>query len=101
MDELERRQKVVLTCARQLIEDELYSSVEKIALPGTGLYTGAIEMFSKVGDAFSGWGKKTAEATKSATGNIGKQAKGLFGGKKALKSPETSSADAENGETAE
>ena len=101
VDELERRQKVVLTCARQLIEDELYSAVEKIALPGTGFYTGAIDMFSKVGDAFSGWGKKTAEATKSATGNIGKQAKGLFGGKKALKNPETSSADAENGETAE
>ena len=101
VDELERRQKVVLTCARQLIEDELYSAVEKIALPGTGLYTGAVEMFSKVGGAFSGWGKKTAEATKTVTGNIGKQTKGLFGGKKALKSPEETNADAEISDTAE
>lgn len=101
VDKLERRQKVVLTCARQLIEDELYSAVEKIALPGTGLYTGAIEMFSKVGGAVSGWGKKTAEATRSVTGNIGKQTKGLFGGKKTLKSPETNTTDAENGDTAE
>ena len=101
VDELERRQKVALTCARQLIEDELYSAVEKIALPGTGLYTGAIEMFSKVGGAVSGWGKKTAEATKSVTGNIGKQTKGLFGGKKTIKSPETNTADAESGDTAE
>ena len=101
VDELERRQKVVLTCARQLIEDELYSSVEKIALPGTGLYTGAIEMFSKVGGAVSGWSKKTAEATKTVTGNISKQTKGLFGGKKALKGTEENSSDAEHGDTAE
>ena len=101
VDELERRQKVVLTCARQLIEDELYSAVEKIALPGTGLYTGAVEMFSKVGGAFSGWGKKTAEATKTVTGNIGKQTKELFGSKKALKSPEETNADAEISDTAE
>jgi len=101
VDELERRQKVVLTCARQLIEDELYSAVEKIALPGTGLYTGAVEMFSKVGGAFSGWGKKTAEATKTVTGNIGKQTKGLFTGKKALKAPEESNADVETSDTAE
>ena len=32
---------------------------------------------------------------------IGKQTKGLFGGKKALKSPETTNTDAENGEPAE
>lgn len=101
VDELERRQKVVLTCARQLIEDELYSAVEKIALPGTGLYTGAVDMFSKVGGAFSGWGKKTAEATKAVTGNIGKQAKGLFSGKKALKGPEETNADTETSDTAE
>lgn len=101
VDELERRQKVVLTCTRQLIEDELYSAVEKTALPGTGLYTGAVEMFSKVGGAFSGWGKKTAEGTKTVTGNIGKQTKGLFGSKKALKSPEETNADAEISDTAE
>lgn len=101
VDELERRQKVVLTCARQLIEDELYSTVEKIALPGTGLYTGAVEMFSKVGGAVSGWSKKTAETTKTVTGNISKQTKGLFGGKKVLKSPEETNADAERGDTAE
>lgn len=101
VDELERRQKVVLTCARQLIEDELYFAVEKIALPGTGLYTGAVEMFSKVGGAFSGWGKKTAEATKTVTGNIGKQTKGLFGGKKVLRSPEETNADAKTSDTAE
>jgi hypothetical protein len=101
VDELERRQKVVLTCARQLIEDELYSPVEKIALPGTGLYTGAIEMFSKVGGTVSVWGKKTAEATKTVTGNIGKQTKGLIGGKKGLKSPETINADTETSDTAE
>lgn len=100
-DELERRQKVVLTCACQLIEDELYSAVEKIALPGTGLYTGAVDMFSKVGGAFSGWGKKTAEATKTVTGNIGKQTKGLFSGKKALKGPEETNADTETSDTAE
>lgn len=101
VDELERRQKVVLTCARQLIEDELYSAVEKVALPGTGLYTSAVEMFSKVGGAVSGWGKKTAEATKSVTGSIGKQTKGLFGGKKALKGAEEISADPETGDSAE
>lgn len=101
VDELERRQKVVLTCVRQLIEDELYFAVEKIALPGTGLYTGAVEMFSKVGGAFSGWGKKTAEATKTVTGNIGKQTKGLFGGKKAQRSPEETNADAKTSDTAE
>lgn len=101
VDELERRQKVVLTCARQLIEDELYTSVEKVALPGTGLYTGAIEIFSKVGSAFSGWGKKTAEATKSATDNLGKQTKSLFGGRKALKGAEEQNTDLKTEESAE
>ena len=32
VDELERRQKAVLACATQLIEDELYTPVEKSAL---------------------------------------------------------------------
>ena len=43
VDELERRQKVVLNCAKQLIEDELYIPVEKSALPGNGLYVGAAQ----------------------------------------------------------
>lgn len=101
VDELERRQKVVLTCARQLIEDELYSAVEKVAMPGTGLYTGAVEMFSKFGSTVTSWGKKTAEVTKTTTEKTGKQMKSLFGGKKALKSAEDNTADAEAGDSAE
>lgn len=85
VDELERRQKTVLNCATQLIEDELYTPVEKSALPGNGLYLGAAEMMSKFGTAVaqttSTLGKKTAEMTRS----IGKQTKGLFGGRKSTK----------------
>ena len=101
VDELERRQKVVLTCANQLIEDERYSAIEKVALPGPGLYTGAIRVFSKVGGAVSGWGKKTAETTKTVTGTISKQTKYLFGGKKAPKKMGDNSVVAEHGESAE
>lgn len=85
VDELERRQKAVLTCATQLIEDELYTPLEKSALPGNGLYLGAAEMMRKFGTAVaqttSTLGKKTAEVTRS----IGKQTKGLFGGRKSAK----------------
>lgn len=101
VDELERRQEVVLACARQLIEDERYSAVEKAALPGTGLYTGAIEMFSKVGGAVSELGQKTAEATKVVADNIGKRTKRLFGEKKTSKVREENTAVAEHGKSAE
>jgi hypothetical protein len=85
VDELERRQKVVLNCAKQLIEDELYIPVEKSALPGNGLYVGAAHTMNKFGSAMvqttSTIGKKTAEMTRS----LGKQTKGLFGGRKSAK----------------
>ena len=85
VDELERRQKAVLDCAKQLIEDELYTPVEKSVLPGNGLYLGAAKVMSKFGTAVaqttSTIGKKTAEVTRS----IGKQTKGLFGGRKSTK----------------
>ena len=85
VDELERRQKVVLNCAKQLIEDELYIPVEKSALPGNGLYVGAAQAMNKFGSAMaqttSTLGKKTAEMTRS----LGKQTKGLFGGRKSAK----------------
>ena len=85
VDELERRQKVVLNCAKQLIEDELYIPVEKSALPGNGLYVGAAQVMNKFGNAMaqttSTLGKKTIDVTRS----IGKQTKGLFGGRKSAK----------------
>ena len=85
VDELERRQKVVLNCAKQLIEDELYIPVEKSALPGNGLYVGAAHAMNKFGNAMvqttNTIGKKTAEMTRS----LGKQTKGLFGGRKSAK----------------
>lgn len=85
VDELERRQKAVLACATQLIEDELYTPVEKSALPGNGLYLGVASMMNKFGNAVaqttSTLGKKTAEATRT----FGKQTKGFFGGRKATK----------------
>lgn len=85
VDELERRQKVVLACATQLIEDELYTPAEKSALPGNGLYLGAAGMMSKFGTAVaqttSTIGKKTAEVTRT----LGKQTKSLFGGRKSAK----------------
>ena len=85
VDELERRQKVVLNCAKQLIEDELYIPVEKSALPGNGLYVGAAQVMNKFGNAMaqttSTLGKKTIDVTRS----IGKQTKGLFGGRKSTK----------------
>lgn len=85
VDELERRQKVVLNCAKQLIEDELYIPVEKSALPGNGLYVGAAQVMNKFGNAMaqttSTLGKKTIDVTRS----IGKQTKSLFGGRKSAK----------------
>ena len=85
VDELERRQNVVLNCAKQLIEDELYIPVEKSALPGNGLYVGAAHAMNKFGSAMvqttNTIGKKTAEMTRS----LGKQTKALFGGRKSAK----------------
>ena len=92
--ELERRQKTVLACATQLIEDELYTPVEKSALPENGLYLGAAEMMSKFGTAVAQTtntiGKKTADVTRT----LGKQTKSLFGGRKPAKN-ETSVVAAE------
>jgi len=85
VDELERRQKVVLNCAKQLIEDELYIPVEKSALPGNSFYVGATQAMNKFGNAMaqttSSLGKKTADVTRS----LGKQTKTLFGGRKSTK----------------
>ena len=85
VDELERRQKTVINCAKQLIEDELYTTVEKSVLPGNGLYLGAAQMMNKFGNAVtqttSTIGKKTAEMTRS----IGKQTKGFFSGRKSTR----------------
>ena len=86
-DELERRQKVVLSCARQLIEDELFDPIEKASLPANGLYVGAADAMKKLGRAVktktTELGGKTVETTRSVFSGISKRTKGLFGGKKA------------------
>lgn len=99
VDELERRQKVIISCARQLIEDELYTPIERVALPGNGLYVGAVDMMMNFGTTVaqktSGWGRKTAEVTRTVTSTIGKQTKGLFSGRKSSKDTETALVEGE------
>ena len=43
----------------------------------------------------SGWGRKTAEVTRTVTSTIGKQTKGLFSGRKSSKDTETALVEGE------
>lgn len=85
VEELERRQNIIVTCAKRLIEDELYAPIEKIAMRENKLYVGARDTAVKIGSTVASktmeWGKKTAEVTKAAASGIGKQTKGIFGRK--------------------
>lgn len=69
IEELEKRKQTILLCAQQLIEDELYTPVEKVALPGNGIYVGAKKTIGKIGSSVA-----------SATSELGKKTKGLFAG---------------------
>lgn len=84
VEELERRRQVILTCARQLVDDERYIPVEKTPLPGNGLFAGAMEKMSKLGT----WGKKTAPSGKKTPVPEEKPKKSLFGGKKTRNQPD-------------
>ena len=85
VDELERRQNTVLNCAKQLIEDELYIPVEKSTLPENGLYVGAAQVMNKFGNAMAQTTSTLSKKTVDMTRSIGKQTKGLFGGRKSAK----------------
>lgn len=95
--ELENRRAVIMTCAKALIEDELYSSVEKVNIPQNKVIESAkVKFEEKVAPAAIEIGEKTAKfvgdakaviggATAPMAAELGKQTKKLFNGIKSLK----------------
>ena len=104
VDELERRQQAVIQCAQQLIADELYTPVEKATLPGNKVYTEVKRLEDNIAKGTVDLGHKTADFTRTAAANFGRQAKKLFGSKKTASAKDhqetevTQSQDAENQE---
>ena len=83
VDELDRRQQSIIQCAQQLISDELYSPVVKAALPENKVYTEVKRLEDNIVKGTVDLGHKTADFTRTAAANFGRQAKKLFGNKKA------------------
>ena len=75
VDELQNRRAATMEGIRQLIQDEEYESVEKIALPKDSKIAKWSANFASTGTELGG---KFAGATKSIAGSINKQTRKLF-----------------------
>ncbi len=82
VDELERRQQAVIQCAQKLIADELYTPVEKAALPDNKIYAEVKRLEDNIAKGTVDLGHKAADFTRTAAANFGRQAKKLLGSKK-------------------
>lgn len=104
--ELENRRTVIMTCAKTLIEDELYTATEKVQIPQNNAFErakakvapAAAEIGGKMTKFADNAKTKIGQATAPMANELGKQTQKLFSGIKSWKKNGTNEKSAEKDE---